>query len=344
MAGNSNLHMSRAGRTDEFYTQLSTIEDELRHYRHYFRDKIIFCNADDPAIGEDGTDHFGDGLGGYTSNFFRYFQLNFQHLGIKKLITTHYVADGPSYKFEIVSNDQGEQVGIPDYVKTPLEGNGDFRSLECLALLEECDIVVTNPPFSLMKEYIPLVMESGKQFLILGNMNHITFGEIFRYFRTNQMWLGYNSGHFWFRVPDYYEEKQTDFKMDEQGQKWRRMGNICWFTNMDIQKRHEPLDLFRYYSAEEYPEYDNYFAAFVGNVSDIPCDTDLPLAVPITFLSSYSPEQFEILDANEYRKSDKVPVKVHGLIKDIDGTIAGKAKYVRLLVKNRHPQKVGEDD
>lgn len=338
MPGNSNLHMSRAGKTDEFYTQLSTIEDELRHYRKYFKGKVIFCNADDPAIGEDGRDHFGDGLGGYTSNFFRYFQLNFSQLGIKKLITTHYVADGPSYKFEIVSSDHNEQIGLPDYVRTPLEGNGDFRSPECLALLKECDIVVTNPPFSLMKEYIPLIMESGKQFLVLGNMNHISFKEIFHYFKNNLMWLGYNSGHFWFMVPDYYEEKKTDFKIDETGQKWRRMGNICWFTNMDIEKRHEPIDLFKRYLPDEYPEYDHYIASFVSTVSEIPCDTDRPLAVPITFLSSYSPEQFDILDANEYRKSDDVPTKVHGLIKDSDATIVGKATYVRLLIRNKHPE------
>ena len=342
MAGNSNLHMSRAGKTDEFYTQLSTIEDELRHYRKYFKGKVIFCNADDPAIGEDGQDHFGDGLGGYTSNFFRYFQLNFTQLGIKKLITTHYEADKPSYKFEIVSSDHDEQIGLPDYVRTPLEGSGDFRSPECLALLEECDIVVTNPPFSLMKEYIPLIMESGKQFLVLGNMNHISFKEIFHYFKNNQMWLGYNSGHFWFMVPDYYEEKKTDFKIDETGQKWRRMGNICWFTNMDIEKRHEPIDLFKRYSPEEYPEYDHYIASFVSTVSDIPCDTYRPLAVPITFLSSYSPEQFDILDANEYRKSDDVPQKVHGLIKDSDAAIDGKATYVRLLVRNKNPEEKRE--
>lgn len=343
MAGNSNLHMSKAGKTDEFYTQLSTIEEELRHYRKYFKGKVIFCNADDPAIGEDGQDHFGDGLGGYTSNFFRYFQLNFQQLGIKKLITTHYEANKPSYKFEIVSNDNEEQIGLPDYVKTPLEGDGDFRSPECLELLKECDIVVTNPPFSLMKEYIPLIMESGKQFLVLGNMNHITFKEIFHYFKNNRMWLGYNSGHFWFRVPDYYEEKQTDFKIDEAGRKWRRMGNICWFTNMDIDKRHEPLEMYKEFDAETYPEYDFYYAHFVPAVAEIPFDTDKPLAVPVQFLSSYSPEQFEILDANEYRKFDTVPTKSHGLIKDKDGAIGGKAKYARLLVKHLHPKKAGEE-
>ena len=155
--------------------------------------------------------------------------MNFQQLGIKKLITTHYEANKSSYKFEIVSNDEDEQIGLPDYVKTPLQGDGDFRSPECLGLLQECDIVVTNPPFSLMKEYLPLLINSGKQFLVLGNMNHAIISEIFGYFKDNKVWLGYNSGHFWFRVPDYYEEKQTDFKIDEAGQKWRRMGNICWF-------------------------------------------------------------------------------------------------------------------
>lgn len=327
MAGNSNLHMSRAGKTDEFYTQLSTIEDELRHYRAYFRGKIIFCNADDPAIGEDGADHFGDGLGGYTSNFFRYFQLNFQQLGIKKLITTHYVADGPSYKFEIVSNDRGEQVGIPDYVKTPLEGNGDFRSPECLALLEECDIVVTNPPFSLMKEFLPLMVNSGKKFLILGNMNHAIISEIFHYFMADKVWLGYNSGHFWFRVPDYYEEKQTDFKMDEQGRKWRRMGNICWFTNMDIDKRHQPLDLFRAYTTKDYPKYDQYDAINVNKTTDIPEDYDGIMGVPITFLDKHSPEQFELLGVDRYIADN--PHYGHRF------TIHGKETYARILIRRK---------
>lgn len=327
MAGNSNLHMSRAGKTDEFYTQLSTIEDELRHYRAYFRDKIIFCNADDPAIGEDGIDHFGDGLGGYTSNFFRYFQLNFWQLGIKKLITTHYVADGPSYKFEIVSNDNGEQVGIPDYVKTPLEGNGDFRSPECLELLQECDIVVTNPPFSLMKEYLPLMVNSGKQFLVLGNMNHAIISEIFRYFMADKVWLGYNSGHFWFRVPDYYQEKQTDFKMDKHGQKWRRMGNICWFTNMDIDKRHQPLDLFRAYTAKDYPKYDQYDAINVNRTTDIPEDYYDIIGVPITFLDKHSPEQFELLGVDRYIADN--PRYGHRF------TISGKETYARILIRRK---------
>lgn len=335
MAGNSNLHMSRAGKTDEFYTQLSTIEDELRHYRKYFKGKVIFCNADDPAIGEDGQDHFGDGLGGYTSNFFRYFQLNFTQLGIKKLITTHYEADKPSYKFEIVSSDHDEQIGLPDYVKTPLEGSGDFRSPECLALLEECDIVVTNPPFSLMKEYLPLLINSGKQFLILGNMNHALFSENFVYFVENRVWLGYNSGHFWFRVPDYYEEKKTDFKIDASGAKFRRMGNICWFTNMDIEKRHQPLDLYRHYTPEEYPAYDTYDAIECGRCSEIPMDTDKIIGVPVTYLACHCSDQFEIVGELK-----------HGCDSEFDFAVPkidGVNKYMRLLIRHIHPQRAGEE-
>lgn len=325
MAGNSNLHMSRAGKTDEFYTQLSTIEDELRHYRKYFKGKVIFCNADDPAIGEDGQDHFGDGLGGYTSNFFRYFQLNFTQLGIKKLITTHYEADKPSYKFEIVSSDHDEQIGLPDYVRTPLEGSGDFRSPECLALLEECDIVVTNPPFSLMKEYLPLLINSGKQFLVLGNMNHALYSENFVYFKENRVWLGYNNGHFWFRVPDYYEEKKTDFRKDEQGRKWRRMGNICWFTNMDIDKRHQPIELYKQYTPKEYPTYETYDAIECGRYSDIPMDTDKVIGVPITYLAYHCPEQFQIIGELK-----------HGCDSEFDFAVPiidGKSKYTRILIR-----------
>ncbi|MGN0765287.1 MAG: adenine-specific methyltransferase EcoRI family protein [Christensenellales bacterium] len=328
MATNSNLQMSRAGKTDEFYTQLSTIEDELWHYRKHFEGKIIFCNADDPAIGENGIDHLGDDLGGYTSNFFRYFQLNFHRLGIKKLITTHYVSKGQSYKFEIINHDSGEQIGVPDYVKTPLQGNGDFRSEECVELLKECDIVVTNPPFSLMKEYLPLVLESGKKFLVLGNINHVTFKEIFHYFKNDQFWLGYTSGHFWFKVPDYYVEKNTDFKQDDSGQKWRRMGNICWFTNIDIDKRHQPLDLYKHYNPMDYPKYETYDAIDCKEYREIPDDYFGIMGVPITYLPNHCVEQFEILGkfdgGSESNELD--------LAKPL---INGKAKYKRIAIRRR---------
>ena len=334
MAGNSNLHMSKSGKTDEFYTQLSTIEDELRHYRKYFKGKVVFCNADDPAIGEDGKDHFGDGAGGYTSNFFRYFQLNFQQLGLKKLITTHYEANRPSYKFEIVSNDNGEQIGLPDYVRTPLKGDGDFRSPECLELLKECDIVVTNPPFSLAKEYLPLLIESGKQFIVLGNINHAMYAEIFPYIFERRIWLGHNSGHFWFKVPDYYEEKRTDFKIDSNGQKLRRMGNICWFTNMDITKRHESLkgELYKTYTPEEYPPYDNYDAIHIAKVEIIPIDYAGIMSVPITFLDKHNPEEFEIigeLNNGSDNAFDLVKPKLNG-----------NYVYKRIAIRNISPEVV----
>lgn len=322
MAGNSNLTDSRRNRQNEFYTKLTTIEDELRHYRKYFRGKVIFCNADDPAIGEDGQNHYGDGMGGFESQFFKYFRLNFYELGIKKLITTHYVPEGNSYKFEIVSGDIGDQIGLPDYVKTPLNGNGDFRSDECVALLDEADIVVTNPPFSLMKNYLPLLIESGKDFIILGNTNHVTIKELFSYFQEGKVWLGHNSGHFWFMVPDDYEPKATDYKQDETGQKWRRMGNICWFTNLDIEKRHQPLELFRYYSPDEYETYDEFDGINVDNYMDIPCDYDGIIGVPMSYLAYHCKEQFKIVGLDDPERW-----LGHGPL------LHGKAKYRRLLIQ-----------
>lgn len=318
MPGNSNLHQSRSGRQDEFYTQLSTIEDELKHYKEYFKDKVVFCNCDDPAIGEDGEDHYGDGNGGYTSEFYRYFKIYFDELGIKKLITTHYDPNKPTYKVELYGADQ-------EPVVTPLMQNGDFQSPECLALLEEADIVVTNPPFSKMKIYLPLLINSGKKFLILGNINHATFNECFVYFKENKVWLGYNSGHFWFKVPEYYEEKKTDFKIDENGQKWRRMGNICWFTNMDVTNRHEPLILYKKYSEEEYPKYDNFDAIHVAKTIEIPCDYYGYIGVPITFLAKHCKEQFEVV--GELR---------HGCDNEFDFAtpyLNGDNKYTRIVIK-----------
>lgn len=187
MPGNSSLHDSRRAQADEFYTQLSTIEAECQHYRDHFKGKVVFCNADDPAFGDDGADHFGDGQGGYTSNFFRYFQLNFERLGIKKLVATHFDPNKPTYKLELEGDRDGNgKIDRLDVVKTRLKGNGDFRSPECLALLEQCDLVITNPPFSLMREYLPLLVNSGKQFLVLGNQNHITYKELFPFFLENR--------------------------------------------------------------------------------------------------------------------------------------------------------------
>ena len=323
MAGNSNLHDSARNKQDEFYTQLSLIEKELKHYRSFFVGKTVLCNCDDP----------------YESNFFKYFAMNFNTLGLKKLVTTCY-ATSPVVgdEFEYYVDNAGQLAFVPDADTTPLicstrrpyrveitevtdenhdgradladveylmrnrkntmtllNGDGDFRSPECVELLREADVVVTNPPFSLFREYIALLEEYRKYFIIIGNMNAVTYKEIFPMIAENRLWLGYNSGHFWFKVPDSYEIKKTDFKIDEHGQKWRRMGNICWFTNVDIEKRHENMPLFRNYSPELYPKYDNYDAINVDRTVDIPCDYYGVMGVPITFLSQYNPDQFEIV-------------------------------------------------
>lgn len=323
MAGNSNLHDSARNKQDEFYTQLSLIEKELKHYRSFFAGKTVLCNCDDP----------------YESNFFKYFAMNFNTLGLKKLVTTCY-ATSPVVgdEFEYYVDNAGQLAFVPDTDTTPLvcstrrpyrveitevtdenhdgradlvdveylmrnrkntmtllNGDGDFRSPECVELLREADVVVTNPPFSLFREYIALLEEYRKYFIIIGNMNAVTYKEIFPMIAENRLWLGYNSGHFWFKVPDSYEIKKTDFKIDEHGQKWRRMGNICWFTNVDIKKRHENMPLFRNYSPELYPKYDNYDAINVDRTVDIPCDYYGVMGVPITFLSQYNPDQFEIV-------------------------------------------------
>ena len=323
MAGNSNLHDSARNKQDEFYTQLSLIEKELKHYRSFFAGKTVLCNCDDP----------------YESNFFKYFAMNFNTLRLKKLVTTCY-ATSPVVgdEFEYYVDNAGQLAFVPDTDTTPLvcstrrpyrveitevtdenndgradladveylmrnrkntmtllDGDGDFRSPECVELLREADVVVTNPPFSLFREYITLLEEYRKYFIIIGNMNAVTYKEIFPMIAENRLWLGYNSGHFWFKVPDSYEIKKTDFKIDEHGQKWRRMGNICWFTNVDIEKRHENMPLFRNYSPELYPKYDNYDAINVDRTVDIPCDYYGVMGVPITFLSQYNPDQFEIV-------------------------------------------------
>ena len=309
---NSNLHVSRAGKTDEFYTDISMIENELRHYREYFKNKVVFCNCDDPAI----------------SNFWKYFQINFYMLGLKKLISTHYESDKPSYKLEIIRQDDkiGQLAFLPDYVETPLTGDGDFRSPEAIQLLKEADIVVTNPPFSLFTDYIAQLRAFHKTFLVIGNLNAITYKEVLPSIMANEIWLGYNSGHFWFKVPESYEAKKTDFKIDENGQKWRRMGNICWYTNLDTTQRHEKLTIFKNYSPEIYPKYDNYDGIEVSRVADIPCDYFGVIGVPITYMTRYNPDQFEIVD-----------VKSSGLLlTKKDGTV--KSMYKRVLIRNKGGQ------
>ena len=254
---------------------------------------------------------------------------------IRKLIATHFDPNKPTYKLELSGDRTGDgKITTMDVVKTPLKGNGDFRSPECLDLLDECDIVVTNPPFSLMKEYLSTLVKSGKRFLVLGNTNHITYKELFPYFMDGACWLGYNAGHFWFKVPDYYEPKRTDYKEDESGQKWRRLGNICWFTNMDIDRRHQPLDLFKRYSSEAYPTYDEYDAINCNLNSDIPCDTDKVIGVPISYMAYHCPEQFEIVG-----HLGSYPPDGYSLCSSIH--IDGRKVYKRIAIRRKETAEDG---
>ena len=332
-----NLDRAKEAKKDEFYTQLADIENELKHYRQHFRGKTILCNCDDP----------------YESNFFKYFANNFNAFGLKKLIATCYngspvqgselmldfgdFQDEPkkiAYKVEIteVTDANGDgRIDLADVrhliqndknVLSTLKENGDFRSKECIELLKEADIVVTNPPFSLFREYVAQLMKFEKKFLIIGNQNAITYKEIFPLIMDNKIWLGYKSGDMAFTVPDSYEPRETRYWQDESGQKWRSMGNICWFTNLDHKKRHEELILFHKYSPEEYPKYDNYDAINVNATNDIPIDYDGAMGVPITFLDKYNPEQFEII---RFRKGND----------EKDLSINGKCPYFRILIRKK---------
>lgn len=342
---NKNLNAAKTAKKDEFYTQLTDIERELQHYWPHFRDKVVLCNCDDP----------------YESNFFKYFALRFNQLGLKKLICTCY--DGSpvvgtqlslfsldkegnekktAYKVEITEVPDVNGDGAIDLtdvellikddknVLSSLHGNGDFRSQECIELLKEADIVVTNPPFSLFREYIGQLMEYGKKFLIIGNQNNVTYKEIFPLLMENKVWLGYKTGDMAFKVPDDYEARETRYWQDETGQKWRSLGNICWFTNLDHNKRHEMLDLVCRYSSEEYPAYDNYNAINVNKVDNIPCNYDGIMGVPITFLDKYNPEQFEIKGIDRYVQDN--PNYGHRFI------LKGKEVYARILIRNKHPK------
>ena len=318
MAKNGSFTRAQQAKEDEFYTKLTDIEKELRHYREQLKDKVIFCNCDDPEY----------------SNFWKYFQLNFYQLGLKKLISTHYEIDKPSYKLEIVANntnDEGEQFTLPEYVQTPLEQNGDFRSPECIEILKEADVVITNPPFSLFREYVAQLIEYKKKFLIIGNQNAITYKEVFPLLRDNKMWLGYKCGDMEFTVPDYYEPRATRYR-EENGIKYRSMGNICWYTNLDISKRHERLLLYKKYIDSVYQKYDNYNAINVDKVSEIPEDYEGAMGVPITFLDKYNPEQFEIIGISGDLANS---VMIDGKKKSGRFYIGNRRLYDRIVIKKR---------
>ncbi len=339
---NKNLNAAKTAKKDEFYTQLTDIERELQHYWQHFRDKVVLCNCDDP----------------YESNFFKYFALRFNQLGLKKLICTCYngspvqgnelmldfgdFSEEPkkiAFKVEITEVKDLNGDGAVDLsdVQYLLQNDknvlsilktGDFRDPECIELLKEADIVVTNPPFSLFREYIGQLMEYGKKFLVIGNQNAIKYKEIFPYIIQNRMWLGYgfkrNCAHF---INTQYEDIASDADHREG---MIRVSGVLWYTNMDIGKRHEDMDLICHYTPEEYPVYDNFDAIEVGKAADIPCDYQGLMGVPITFLTKFNPEQFEIVGVLNHG-CDSIYDKAKPILK-------GKELYSRILIRNKHPQ------
>lgn len=354
---NKNLNVAKTAKKDEFYTQLTDIERELQHYWPHFRDKVVLCNCDDP----------------YESNFFKYFALRFNQLGLKKLICTCYNGSPVqgnelllhfegfdseptkiAYKVEITEVKDMNGDGAVDLsdVRYLLQNDknvlstlktGDFRDPECIELLKQADIVVTNPPFSLFREYIGQLMEYEKKFLIIGSQNNVSYKEVFPLLKNNEIWLGVNSGSQKFQVPADFERDNTF--IDNDGKKYAKFGNICWYTNLDHKKRHEELDLVCRYSSEEYPTYYNYDGIEIGKTADIPYDFDGIMGVPITFLDKYNPEQFEIIGIGLELANMDIIRKRLGKLNGGPRLYIEKGKeivrlYERILIRNKHPHKL----
>ena len=299
---------ARAEKKDEFYTQLSDIEQEMYFYREYFKGKTILCNCDDPRV----------------SNFFKFFALSFNFLGLKKLISTCY----KSQNFDLFSQNDCEKAIYAEYLGTKdtdhiptndelefkyFKGDGDFRNQECIEVLKQADIVVTNPPFSLFREYISQLMEYDKKFIILGNMNAISYKEIFSLFQQNKIWLGssIHSGDREFGVPEDYPLNASGCRVDEKGNKFIRVKGVRWFTNIEYTQRKKELILTKKYKPSIYPKYDNYDAINVDKVHEIPCDYDGIMGVPITFLDKYNPDQFEILGVADRNNTSGLRTKLY---------------------------------
>ncbi len=328
---NKNLHKAKSNKKDEFYTQLSDIERELKHYKKHFKNKVVYCNCDDPRI----------------SNFFHYFSYNFEKLGLKKLITTCY----KNKDINMYSKNDTEQAiyleykgdkngnNVPDLEEIGihhLEGDGDFRSDESIELLKEADIVVTNPPFSLFREYVAQLIEYDKKFLIIGSFNAVTYKDIFQIIKENKMWLGhgFKGGNAYFKTTHSTEEFAKGVYDENTG--LVKFRNVVWYTNLDIAKRDEDLILYKNFNLEEYPKYDNYNAINVGKTKDIPIDYDGVMGVPITFLDKHNPQQFDILGMSASAGYSKEVVGIPFLgEKDARPLLNGKNTYARIFIKNK---------
>lgn len=310
-ATNILLQKAKKSKNDEFYTQLSDIEKELQYYKSHFQDKVVFCNCDDP----------------YTSNFFKYFVSNFKELGLKKVIAACY----KEQTLDLFQPKEKERGFFAEYSGDEIEvkqfkGDGDFRGKESITLLEKADIVVTNPPFSLFREYVAQLVAYNKNFLIIGNINAITYKEIFKLIQENKVWLGvhFGRGISGFIVPEYYELYGTETQIDTFGNRIISPNNCLWLTNLDNFKRHQDLVLTKNYFGNEsnYPQYDNYNGIHIDRTENIPLDYTGDMGVPITFLHKFNPNQFEIV---KFRKGDN----------EKDLSVNGKSPYFRILVKNK---------
>ena len=381
MAEKRDLAAAKLDKKDEFYTQLTDIEKEMRYYRKHFQGKTVLCNCDDP----------------FESNFFKYFVLNFNRLGLKKLIATCYATSpvmGSQLKYRVDKDGQmsfsfGDDSVADENAKHPykaivtkvydktgdggvdmldvaelfktgenelaeLKGDGDFRSEECLELLYEADIVVTNPPFSLFREYVSTLIDNNKQFIIIGNVNAIAYKEIFPLLKDDKMWIGasIHSGDRAFYVPDDYPMKASGCGIDEDGRRFIRVKGVRWYTNLDMKLRHDELILVKKYNPEEYPKYENFDAIEVSKTADIPCDYPGVMGVPITFMDKYCPDQFKIIGlgitdlgksigVGDYDRKYKTPASRDGTlyyVKDEKGVVP----YARVLIQNKHPEEANK--
>lgn len=381
MAEKRDLAAAKLDKKDEFYTQLTDIEKEMRYYRKHFQGKTVLCNCDDP----------------FESNFFKYFVLNFNRLGLKKLIATCYASSpimGSQLQYCIGKDGQmsfsfGDEPATDENAKHPykaivtkvydktgdggvdmfdvaelfkagenelaeLKGDGDFRSEECLELLYEADIVVTNPPFSLFREYVSTLIDNNKQFIIIGNVNAIAYKEIFPLLKDDKMWIGasIHSGDRAFYVPDDYPMKASGCGIDEDGRRFIRVKGVRWYTNLDMKLRHDELILVKKYNPEEYPKYENFDAIEVSKTADIPCDYPGVMGVPITFMDKYCPDQFKIIGlgitdlgksigVGDYDRKYKTPASRDGTLYYVkDGK--GVVPYARVLIQNKHPEEANK--
>ena len=347
MSSNKPLSLSRKVKNDEFYTRLPDIENELKHYQKHFKNKTVLCNCDDPRI----------------SNFFRYFAHNFEKLQLKKLITVCYKSQQmdlfsqndseKSIYLEYEGDKNNNKIPDPDEIGIfHLESDGDFRSNECIEILKQCDIVCTNPPFSLFREYVTQLMKYKKKFLIIGTWNAISYGEIFKLIKDNKIWIGINSNRDFsgFVVPHNYSSPGEETYIDEDGNKVIFTGHNCWFTNLDTKKRHEDLILYKKYNKDDHPKYDNYDAINVNFVKDIPVYYDGKIGVPISFMDKYNPDQFEIIGlANDKRAIHDAyiqgkPVHLDEQHKKFVGMVLKeqnklRATYARIIIKHKRKTK-----